>query len=66
MLKWIDIPEIKTFYIIETVYLKDGTYFIVAHNVSEDKFLLYVVKKKKKLTDQSTINTNVLGRFGVI
>ncbi|XP_047361749.1 uncharacterized protein LOC124953829 [Vespa velutina] len=60
LLKWIDIPEIKTFYSIQTVYLKDGTYFIVAYNDVVELFKLlntanYVSLSVRKLNSKKNI-----------
>ncbi|KAF7388075.1 hypothetical protein HZH66_010842 [Vespula vulgaris] len=60
LLKWIDIPEIRTFYSMQTVYLQDGTYFIVAHNDVVELFKLlnmanYVSLSVRKLNNNRNI-----------
>ncbi|KAK2576706.1 hypothetical protein KPH14_005365 [Odynerus spinipes] len=60
LLKWIDIPEIKANYFMQTVYLQDGTYFIVAHDNVVELFKLYSTTNyaslsTRKLDDERNI-----------
>ncbi|KAI4486445.1 hypothetical protein M0804_005815 [Polistes exclamans] len=56
LLEWIDIPEIKAHYSMQTIYLQDGTYFIIAHDDVVELFKVYGIANYASVSVQKLNN----------